>query len=146
MTRWKYATDEEAKTADLAQRREAQARYRASLKGKATANRYWQTDKGRQTMERSRQNNAHKHRERDRSAYAVRVAARPDQARAQQRVNYAVSMGWITKPEACESCGRTVRLHGHHHRGYAREAELDVLWLCPRCHTAAHREGVVGGG
>jgi hypothetical protein len=131
---------------ERAYRRKAQAKYRLSAKGKAVAARYWQSDKGLATMERSRQQNAHKHRERDRAAYTARVQARPDQARAQQRVNYAVSMGWLIKPEACESCGRAVRLHGHHHRGYAREVELEVIWLCPRCHKAAHREGVVGGG
>lgn len=124
-------------------RRRAQAKYRQTTKGKATAARYWQSDKGRATMERSRTGNAPKHRERERLAYHRRVDSRPEQARAQQRVNYAVQMGWIVKPEACESCGRAVRLHGHHHRGYAREVELDVVWLCPRCHKAAHREGVV---
>jgi hypothetical protein len=124
-------------------RRKAQAKYRQSAKGKAAAARYWQSDKGRETMDRSRKANGPKHRERDRLAYHARVAERPDQARAQQRVNYAVQMGWITKPEACESCGKTVRLHGHHHRGYAREVELDVTWLCPRCHKASHGKGVV---
>lgn len=139
----KYATEEERKAADLASRRAAQERFRQTAKGKAVAARYWKSDKGKANAERNRVNNAPKHRERDRLAYRRRVAARPDQALAQQHLKYAVLMGRVTKSDACQSCGATGRLHGHHHRGYAREVELDVVWLCPACHSAVHGKGVV---
>lgn len=43
----------------------------------------------------------------------------------------------------CPQCGRTVRVDAHHHRGYTGEHSLDIVWLCRRCHLAAHRKGVI---
>lgn len=40
------------------------------------------------------------------------------------------------RPAACERCGREVALHCHH-LDYFDPAS--VAYLCPRCHSAAHR-------
>jgi hypothetical protein len=58
---------------------------------------------------------------------------------AHYALNYAVSKGEIKKPSRCELCGKTGRLHAHHWHGY--EHPLDVQWLCPSCHHAAHGRG-----
>ena len=61
--------------------------------------------------------------------------------KAWQALTNAVHRGQITKAPACQACGHSDvgHLHGHHHRGYARADQLNVLWLCATCHTEAHR-------
>jgi hypothetical protein len=61
--------------------------------------------------------------------------------RARRLLRQAIDRGEITRPSACEQCGREGRtsdgrayIHGHHHLGYERP--LDVVWLCPFCHFA----------
>jgi hypothetical protein len=57
---------------------------------------------------------------------------------ARKALRHAVRTGSITKPCACQSCGKSVaphELHGHHN-DYARA--LDVDWLCAQCHRATH--------
>lgn len=57
-----------------------------------------------------------------------------EKTRARQAVLYAVKTGVLLRPEACPTCGRAVRVHGHHHNGYDKGHWLDVVWLCARCH------------
>ena len=49
----------------------------------------------------------------------------------------AIAEGEIEPASECEACGRQGRLHGHH-EDYVRP--LDVIWLCPLCHSWAHRQ------
>lgn len=58
---------------------------------------------------------------------------------ARNKVQSAVLLGKITKPEACEICGETpdYPLHGHH-EDYSKP--LEVIWLCSPCHRDLHRE------
>lgn len=49
--------------------------------------------------------------------------------------NRAKRRGEIVPPAACERCGATSRIFGHHH-DYAKP--LDVAWLCHACHGAEH--------
>jgi rubredoxin len=56
-----------------------------------------------------------------------------DAKRAQDILNKAVRKGKIQKSLNCQMCGlRREGLQGHH-PDY--EELLDVLWLCPECHT-----------
>lgn len=59
--------------------------------------------------------------------------------RAHAAVRKAVRDGVLFKPESCEHCGRVGYIHGHHHNGYESGYELDVVWLCPRCHKTAEK-------
>jgi hypothetical protein len=65
---------------------------------------------------------------------------RPEQYRAWMYVGWAIRTGRLVKPTACQSCERAVWLDAHHHLGYAEEHRLDVVFLCRRCHKAAHTE------
>ena len=56
------------------------------------------------------------------------------------KLRYSVWSGRIKKPENCSKCGVTgKRICGHHHNGYSKKHDLDVVWLCDSCHADAHR-------
>lgn len=59
-------------------------------------------------------------------------------ARAHDAVRRAVEGGRMART-ACIVCGVTGRVEGHHHNGYGPSAQLDVIFMCSRCHKAAHR-------
>lgn len=57
--------------------------------------------------------------------------------RAHTAVQMAINSGALVRPSQCQACGRDgLKIHGHH-RDYSKP--LDVEWLCPKCHGAAHR-------
>lgn len=41
-------------------------------------------------------------------------------------------------PGPCVDCGAE-KVHAHHPNGYEGEASLDIVWLCPKHHQAAHK-------
>lgn len=68
-----------------------------------------------------------------RAAYKQR---HPQKHAAHQAVKMAIRRGDLETPHACEWCADVhAVLHGHHH-DYSRQ--LDVMWLCPKCHKAIH--------
>ena len=59
--------------------------------------------------------------------------------RAYRAVKEARGRG-LPKPDRCEKCDASdTKLNAHHHKGYDKEHWLDVVWLCARCHAAAHK-------
>lgn len=51
-------------------------------------------------------------------------------------VTTALKIGRLIKPKSCERCDtETPDLHAHH---WDYHEELDVRWLCPKCHGAVH--------
>ena len=61
--------------------------------------------------------------------------------RIKKRVQHAIKAGRLVRA-SCQVCGDP-DTHGHHHRGYAPEHVLDVVWLCPKHHTEAHGRAAV---
>jgi hypothetical protein len=62
-------------------------------------------------------------------------------------IQSAIKMGLLIRPEECEGChnkpgygkiGQAL-IQAHHYLGYSKEHELDVQWLCPKCHLKVHR-------
>ena len=74
----------------------------------------------------------------NRMAIIARMKRDPDQEKARSAVYRAVKRGDIMKPEMCTECGQKRYLHGHHHKGYAKENRLDIIWLCIPCHQFGH--------
>lgn len=54
------------------------------------------------------------------------------QRAANLRVQRAVKRGELTRPDACETCGKPCKPEGAH-TDYSRP--LDVMWLCRKCHA-----------
>lgn len=65
--------------------------------------------------------------------------ATEEEKKAQSILNNAIKLGKVHKPADCSACGKVGHLHGHHWHGY--DKPLDVIWLCPSCHHAAHGRG-----
>lgn len=74
----------------------------------------------------------------------------PEKYRAVTALHNAVSNGKITKPSSCSLCGKKGMIHGHHW-SYEEKHFLDVVWLCPQCHSETHekeravRHRMIGG-
>ncbi|MGJ8515296.1 hypothetical protein [Carnimonas bestiolae] len=60
----------------------------------------------------------------------------PIKQQAHNRVNHALVRGNISKPHACEQCGRSDKPIHAHHDDYLKQ--LEVRWLCPACHHQWH--------
>lgn len=61
----------------------------------------------------------------------------PTKHRARQQVSEAVKKGLLIRPGACSQCAASDVPIQAHHPDYAKP--LEVLWLCTKCHGAAHR-------
>lgn len=116
--REKYATDPEFAEA---KKRAAHEYRRANPEHVAAKKKEWQSanlDKVRVAVAKSR------------ARYPEKVAAR-------LAVTEAIAAGTLRR-ESCW-CGDT-QTDAHHHRGYAPEHWLDVVWLCRRHHAEMHRK------
>lgn len=56
---------------------------------------------------------------------------------AHQAVTRALLYGELVRPDACSRCSQNKRLVAHH-EDYSKQ--LEVVWLCYRCHRQRHRE------
>lgn len=71
--------------------------------------------------------------------FRLQLRATPDARKkmdARNAVRLAIKAGKMTRPDRCSACGAVGDVHGHHD-DYSKR--LDVRWLCPPCHTDAHR-------
>ena len=57
----------------------------------------------------------------------------PERRRAQSAVGCALKKGILIRPNHCQQCGQSGKIHAHHH-DYSKP--LEVEWLCVRCHGA----------
>lgn len=60
----------------------------------------------------------------------------PEKVVARTAVGNAIRDGRLIRCK-CERCSETVGVHAHH-EDYSKP--LDVMWLCPICHAARHKE------
>ena len=64
-------------------------------------------------------------------------AENPEKYHATSRINHLVEKGKLTKPMACEVCGKVGRVEAHH-ADYSKP--LDVKWVCKKCHYKLDEE------
>ena len=104
----------------------------------------------RRTSDASREYDRKRHHENPKRRRHVREQSttwgrkNPEKRRAHLAVRRAIQKGILVR-SACEVCGETKNVHGHH-RDYARK--LDVQWLCAKCHareTADERARAASG-
>lgn len=55
--------------------------------------------------------------------------------KAHDAVRRAVEAGRLIRDDICRHCRAPTPVHGHHHKGYTKEHQLDVIWLCSSCHA-----------
>lgn len=72
------------------------------------------------------------------SKQAARRRDNPDMQKAHSAVHRAIKSGRLVRPTSCPECGNSkMRIEAHHHKGYAPEFALDVVFLCTSCHRSA---------
>lgn len=62
---------------------------------------------------------------------------------ARQAVFRAINAGELSRPSSCELCGAGGVIEGHH-EDYSKQ--LEVIWLCKRCHYNQHNKPLVDQG
>lgn len=72
------------------------------------------------------------------AAYSTQYSReKPEHVQAHRLIRAMIFFGFIVRPDHCSGCGKKCKPDGHHHKGYAKEHVLDVIWLCRTCHNAA---------
>lgn len=61
----------------------------------------------------------------------------PEYQAAHWAIHSGLKSGAITKPTKCQRCPASGKLHAHHDD---HSRPLEVMWLCPICHAARHKE------
>lgn len=56
--------------------------------------------------------------------------------RAREAVRRAVKRGTLIPAETCSICKHLVKTEAHHHLGYEKPHQLDVVWVCHPCHMS----------
>lgn len=111
-------------------------RFQCDPKVRARHKKYQATPAGHASMKKARDkwvaNNPHI----IKAAHSKWLEENPEKRAAHISVGNAVRDGRLFKPDACEECGATSRLDGHH-EDYSQP--LVVKWLCRTCHTAVHK-------
>lgn len=65
----------------------------------------------------------------------------PEKQKAHKAIQRSIESGVIQKPKSCQGCGEEkVRLDAHHWMGYNKENQLNVKWLCRKCHKSADKK------
>ncbi|MEE9354756.1 MAG: hypothetical protein V3U75_04125 [Methylococcaceae bacterium] len=98
--------------------------YCQSEKGKATHNRYEQSEKGETNKKRCAKR------------YRLKF---PYKNKANKAVQKAIKDGRLPPPKSLNcSCNEPAQEY-HHHKGYEPKHWLDVVPVCVKCHKIAHR-------
>lgn len=67
----------------------------------------------------------------------------PQKVKAHSIVNEAIKSGKLKKPLKCSKCNHKKDVQAHH-EDYNKP--LDIIWLCPTCHSALHKEKRIKSG
>ncbi len=67
--------------------------------------------------------------------YAERARLQRYKIRANKNARTATGNGTLIRPDYCQGCGQNKPLDMHHPN---YEKQLEVIWLCHKCHTVLH--------
>lgn len=67
----------------------------------------------------------------------------PQKVKAHSIVNEAIKTGKLVKPSECSCCKLKKEVQAHH-EDY--EKPLDIIWLCPACHSKLHKQKRIENG
>lgn len=107
---------------------------RAELRAKKID--YLQTEKGIDVMKKASMK--HRHTSAFKETQKRYCSLNPHKIASQRALRYAVRVGKIKRPDTCSSCGVRCFPEGHHW-SYAKDHQLDVIWLCKKCHEETHK-------
>ena len=96
--------------------REERKLWHQSSKGKISQSKYRKSQKGQEASIRDR----------------YKILAR-------KAVTRAVKNGILIPSVTCSECDCLTKTEAHHHRGYEKSRQLDVVWLCRYCHFSIHK-------
>jgi hypothetical protein len=96
--------------------------------------RYEQTEKG--TEARRKACEKYRHTISFKKAIEKYRLLNPLKRKAQTALQNAVAHGLVKRPDNCSVCGKKCTPEGHH---YDYLKQLDVIWVCKKCHTEYHR-------
>lgn len=67
----------------------------------------------------------------------------PEKIKAWRKLNHAIKLGIVIRPNKCGVCKKTDGLIMAHHPDYKKP--IDVVWVCSGCHIKIHksRKGVI---
>lgn len=97
-------------------------RFKEDPRVKARHGRYLKTEEGRISSLKSK----HKWRRNN-----------PIKSRAHSSLSKSIKAGDTIRKKTCHDCDLKCKTHGHH---YDYLIPLDVVWLCPKCHTSVHKD------
>jgi DNA-directed RNA polymerase subunit RPC12/RpoP len=63
----------------------------------------------------------------------------PEKHKARVKFGIAIKKGLIIRPDICSHCNETLKRIEGHHPDYAKP--LEVIWVCPPCHSIIHPHG-----
>lgn len=59
----------------------------------------------------------------------------PEKCSSKNKLQYAIKVGKISRPDKCDVCKIECKPHGHH---IDYDKALAVVWLCGSCHKRVH--------
>ena len=121
--------------AQIARMREAYWKNREE--NKAASRAYYRANKDRMLADAKAYRESPRGRAVMAKAQAREKVVHAEKIKARYHVANALRDRRLKRAERCEKCGAGGRVHAHHHKGYAPENVLNVLWLCLTCHKAA---------
>ena len=117
-------------------KRKQSAEYRALYPDRVRADKKRWREANREKIRESKRRYRRDNRSRVEAYKKKYCAEHPERRLAGTQLSHAVQAGKIVRPDCCSACDRPGEVQGHH-TDYAKP--LEVVWLCPACHSKAHR-------
>jgi len=99
-------------------------------------NKKWRDNNRNKCNEQNRRYNS-KFPEKSKNSYIKYTTKFPEKRKAIEKLKNAIRAKKIKRPSVCEFCKKPNHIIHGHHEDYNKP--LDVIWLCPLCHSRIHK-------